>query len=374
MKDKKKLSFFFIGLALFSMFFGAGNLIFPLFIGKVAKNLCPFSILGFLITGVLLPFLGIIGMVIFKGDYKKFFSTIGEKPGFLLSAALLSVWIPLGSAPRCITLAFASINSYIPVPSLLIFSLFYCALLFFVVYKKSRMLDILGYVLTPVLLTCLGIVIFKGSFSGITFPTASGISSLQVFLQGVKEGYNTMDLIAAFFFSASIIGIIKASSGDEKSALTKAVKASIIGVATLGIVYIGLITVAASHAGILENIPKDQLMMEVAKNLLGAKVSIIAAIAIILACFTTSVALVVVYADFIQNLLPAKKRSASLALVITMGITFLMSLLGLEGITAFTEPLLQIFYPMLLGLLLWNIGKHLIKKPAILTKKVESQT
>jgi LIVCS family branched-chain amino acid:cation transporter len=183
-----------------------------------------------------------------------------------------------------------------------------------------------------------------------------------------------MDLIAAFFFSASIIGIIKASSGDEKSALTKAVKASIIGVATLGIVYIGLITVAASHAGILENIPKDQLMMEVAKNLLGAKVSIIAAIAIILACFTTSVALVVVYADFIQNLLPAKKRSASLALVITMGITFLMSLLGLEGITAFTEPLLQIFYPMLLGLLLWNIGKHLIKKPAILTKKVESQT
>src|SRR3990167_2898383 len=93
MEIKKKNSSLVIGLALFAMFFGSGNLIYPLFVGTNSSGNTFYSILGFLLSAVALPFLGVIAMVLFKGDYTDFFSILGKKFGFLFSFILLTIWI-----------------------------------------------------------------------------------------------------------------------------------------------------------------------------------------------------------------------------------------------------------------------------------------
>ena len=101
MKIDNRSSAIIIGMALFAMFFGSGNLIYPLHIGTVSQGAWPVATIGFLLAAVFLPFLGVSAMVLYKGSYDDFFNTIGKKKGFLLSLLLLTVWIPLGSAPRC---------------------------------------------------------------------------------------------------------------------------------------------------------------------------------------------------------------------------------------------------------------------------------
>lgn len=351
MVQSKNLSSFVIGLALFAMFFGSGNLIFPLFVGQVSTGDWIISSFGFFATAVLIPFLGVIAMVAYRGDYIKFFENLGKPWGFLFTFFLLFVWIPLGSGPRCISLGYSSITTFIEnFPPLWAFSLLWCIAVYFIICKKSRMINILGYYLTPLLLACLAIIFIKGiDFSRLT-PTSSN-QSLSMLTFGMKEGYNTMDLIAAFFFSASIIGIIRKKAATEKKALSKALKSGLIGMAILGAVYLFLIALGASHAEALVSVPKDKLLVTIAKNVLGPTLGIISAIAVCLACLTTSVALVAVFAEYLAENIFKDAKKFNLSIFFTLASCFAMSLTGLEGITFVTQPMLQIFYPTLIILM-----------------------
>lgn len=360
MKASHQMSFFVIGLALFSMFFGSGNLIFPLFIGQIAEGQWIPATCGFLLTAVLVPIAGVIAMVVFRGDYTAFFSCLGKKLGFLVTLILLTVWIPFGSGPRCATLAYASMLPHIETPiPLWVFSLAYCALVTLIIYQKSRMLDILGYVLTPLLLGCLALIFIQG----IDFASISPHSSFhahEIFIRSLQEGYNTMDLIASFFFSASIIDILRRSSHDESLSLSKTFKAGIVGAILLAIVYVGLISLAASHVDTLQNVPKDQLLVHIAKAVLGSHLGIVASLAVFLACLTTSVALATVFADFIADKFFQNQEKYHIALLLTQLVTFGMSITGLQGITFVTEPVLNVFYPLLMVLIVYNVSRQWI--------------
>lgn len=358
MTQNRQLSFIVIGLALFSMFFGSGNLIFPLFLGQIAGGEWVYASIGFFITAVLLPLGGIVAMVFYRGNYCAFFASLGKTGGLLAILALLAVWIPLGSGPRCVALAYASMLPYLESPpSLWLISALYCLIVFVVVYKKSRILDVLGYVLTPLLLICLALIIGKGiDFHALPIASITG-NSFALFFRGLTEGYNTMDLIASFFFSASVIEILRNSTRDEAGALVKTFKASLVGASLLAIVYIGLICLATSHEGALYDTPKEQLLVHIAKDLLGVQLGLVASVAVFLACFTTSVALATVFANFLAEKLLGNAKYYPLALAFTQLITFGMSIAGLKGITAITEPILQVFYPMLMILIVINVGR-----------------
>lgn len=367
MIGNKKFSFIFIGLALFSMFFGAGNLIYPLFVGQLAQDQSILASLGFLITAVAVPFLGIIAMIVYEGDYTKFFQCLGNRFGSILIAVLLTIWIPLGSAPRCIALAFSSMSTYADVMPLWLFSIIYCGVIYFVIGTKGRMLDILGYFLTPLLLLCLGMIIVKGVNVSDVFalPTAEGAEH---FVRGLTEGYNTMDLIASFFFSASIIEILRNASHEKIRPLQITLKACIVGVSLLAIVYISLIALAGAHFQILAEIPKDQMLAHIAKTVLGPRLGVVAVAAIFLACFTTTIALVVVYSDYLNKTLFKWHPSDVWAKVSTLLITFVISLTGLAGITKITAPLLEIFYPFLILMIVGNLAFIGYKKYAVAQK------
>ena len=372
MKLDKGTPSLIIGLALFAMFFGSGNLIYPLFVGKVSQDHWLTMGMGFLTTAVLLPFLGVVAMVMYKGCYASFFNTIGRIPGFILSTFLLTIWIPLGSAPRCMTLAFASLNSYFDsMPSLWIFSLLYSALVFFVVSKKLGILDILGKWITPLLLGSIACVFYQGFVAPPTPAVVDGINE-GLFLSGIIEGYNTMDLIASFFFSASVIHIINQSGSTMKQTLRLVARSSIIGISFLGGVYISLIAVSARHAGLLEGVPKDEALAYLAQVLMGPTWSFAAILAIILACFSTSIALILAYTDYSHDEVFKQKQHPVLSVVIALAATYVMSLFGLEGITFVTAPVFKICYPILICLILWNLGRqfffHKMKGDPIVTQ------
>jgi LIVCS family branched-chain amino acid:cation transporter len=357
MKIHNRSSPLIIGMALFAMFFGSGNLIYPLYIGTEAETSWVSATLGFLIAAVLLPFLGVIAMVLYRGSYDEFFNSIGKKMGFILSLILLTVWIPLGSAPRCMTLAYASIDSYFAnTPPLWLFSLIYSAFVFFIITRELGVLDILGKWITPLLLCCIGIICYQG------FVSLSDITILQpfdssLFVEGVVEGYNTMDLIASFFFSASVIHILNQSGSKISESLSLVLKSSIVGMMILAAVYVGLISLSAHYVGSLDGVPKDQLLAYLSQHILGPNWSILAILAIFLACFSTSVALIIAYTDFLHDEIFKEKQHPYFSILLALAITFIMSMFRLEGITFITAPILQVFYPLLLILIIYNIGK-----------------
>src|ERR1700727_336927 len=100
-----------IGIAMFSMFFGAGNIIYPLAVGQYAGDKNLFAMLGLILTAAVMPIAGVIAMILFDGNYRQFFGRLGRIPGFLLALIIISLLGPLGSAPRCIALSYSTIKS-----------------------------------------------------------------------------------------------------------------------------------------------------------------------------------------------------------------------------------------------------------------------
>lgn len=349
---------FLLGMTLFSMFFGSGNVVFPLVVGKIAQEDVIYSMGGFLITAVLLPLLGVLAMVLYNGSYTRFFCRYGKIPGFLAMIALLTVWIPLGSGPRCVAVAFGSIRYYTPWLPLWAFSLLACSFIYFFTLSRRRMLELLGYVLTPALLLSLAIIVLFG-LRDLQILGSSALSGGEAFYMGLTQGYHTMDLIASFFFSSTVIYFIRQTYGhtDEEMGseqIKMALKACFFGALLLGIVYIGFMLIAAGNSAYLEGVPSHMILPTLAMHLIGPNMRVVATIVVSLSCMTTAIALVFVYADFLTRHLFPETLSRQKATILTIFLIFIFSVFDFDGISAIVNPMLQIFYPPLILLVLWN--------------------
>lgn len=240
------------GLALFSMFFGAGDLIWPLILGGASGDKNLYAMLGLLVTGVSLPLLGLISMMLFQGDYRAFFGRTGKIPGFLLILIIQAILGPIGSIPRLITLSYATLKPYMPSQvTLLIFSLLASGVLFLFNLRKQRVIDLLGLVLTPLLLLSLGSILAIGFFH----PPAPEIISIEpkaAFFNGLNTGYNTLDLIASFIYAPLVLAHFKqdellAPQASRRLVLQKMLKSSLIAAGILSAMYVGLTYVASYY-------------------------------------------------------------------------------------------------------------------------------
>lgn len=349
-----------IGLAMFAMFFGAGNLIFPLGLGQFAQDKNLAAISGLLFTAVLMPFAGVLAMILFDGSYRDFFNRIGRVPGFLLALTIITLLGPIGSTPRCIALTYSTLKSSFPGLSSVWFCAGMCTLLFICTMQKKHILAILGKILTPLLLVSLGSIVIFGLFSTASVQ-ATDHSSISMFFHGLSEGYNTMDLLAAFFFSSSILALVKTKHTEANSThcyVDLTTKASIIGTVLLALVYLGFSTISAYHASSLTAINHDELLSAITLKIAGPYANMLVCITVALACFTTAMALIAVFADFIQKeVFP--NVSYKLILFGSLLLTFAVSTMQFSGISAFLWPILQLFYPGLIVLTLLNIAYKL---------------
>ncbi len=339
---------------MFSMFFGAGNITFPLIIGQTVEGGLIWALLGLILTAVLVPFSGLFSITLFEGDYESFFSRIGKWPGIAVIVILLSIIGPFGGIPRCITLTYSTLKVYFSGLHLLTFSLISCALLFFCSWKKNRILDLIGYVLSPVLLVFLVAIIVKGVFFSSSDPVGSSQIS-HPFFYGLKEGYNTMDLLAAFFFSSLVYNKLKEQTGGKKGLLLPVFKASLIGATLLGGVYLGFSYVAAFHSLALDGVGADQLLGRIGQIVLGHHAGLIVCVSIALTCLTTAIALTAICAEFLQKRVSKGRISYELSLLVILVTTVLVSTLEFTGIIHLLSPVLQVMYPSLLILCLFNI-------------------
>ncbi|MCB1119028.1 MAG: branched-chain amino acid transport system II carrier protein, partial [Chlamydiia bacterium] len=189
------------GFALFSMFFGAGDLVWPLILGGNVGDKNFFAMIGLLVTGVSLPLLGLLSIMLFEGDYRKFFSRIGYYPCLIVLFIVQAILGPVGSIPRLLTLSYATLKPYFHADfSLFAFSLLASAFVFAFCIKKQRIVQILGLVLTPLLLMCMALILILG----LCHPPEAQMVDLSqsgAFLSGISVGYNTLDLIASFIFA-----------------------------------------------------------------------------------------------------------------------------------------------------------------------------
>ena len=351
------------GLAMFAMFFGAGNIVFPLALGQFVQDKSFYGIMGLVVTAVLVPLMGLLAMMLYNGDYLSFFRRIGKVPGFLVALLILGLIGPFGGIPRCITISYSTLNAFgfeaIKGVNLMTFSLVSCVLIFLFTYRPTKIISLLGYVLTPILLLSLAVIVAKGLMV-MPHPDPSMHTRWSSFSQGLFDGYNTMDLLAAFFFSSVVLLCLRKDVGDmtpqeNRRLRIVAVLGSLIAALLLAVVYISFSFLAAGYSNELESVASHELLGTLAYHLLGPYAGMIAGVAVCFACLTTEIALTAVFAEFLHETIFKEKVPYTFSLVFTLFVSFLVSTLHFEGISSFLVPILKICYPALIVLSILNI-------------------
>lgn len=361
----KKPSIIAAGLALFSMFFGAGNIVFPLLLGQQAGTHISIATISFCVAAVLFPLLGLLAMLLYDCDTKIFFGRLGKKPGLALYSALILLLGPLGSTPRLFTVSYATLEPYLFGIGLPAFSVLSALLLIPFVLKSNQVMRILGYVLTPLLLASLALIVVKGVANppAVLPDTNSGGF---VFFEGLRQGYLLLDLPAALLYAGLVLVYFRreGEAGDSTRGLVlrRALKASALALVLLCLTYGGLILVGAYHASAINGSgAPEEVLRRVAMSFLGSIGGPIASITVGLACLTTAISQTIVCTHFLKTEAFKGKGGDVLPMMVTLVAAVGMSLLGFSGIATILGPILSILTPALVVLCLVNIGHRLYR-------------
>jgi LIVCS family branched-chain amino acid:cation transporter len=320
-----------IGLALFSMYFGSGNVIFPVIVGYNTGHHAWLGIFGLLLTAVIIPYIGLYSMSLYKGDYMAFVGRLGKIPGWVIVTLIMALIGPLAIIPRCITVSYSALETFNPNIPRILFSLVFSIFLYAFTYKRARIIEILGKYLTPVLLFALAIIIVKGVFFSDETLDESPFTGSQAFVFGLLEGYNTMDLFASIVFSnvalANISRFFPGIENNRKKFLVTYLKTSAIGIGLLAVVYGGMCFASGFHSQALATTSPDKLFSTLAFHLLGPYSGIIVCVAVSFACLTTAIAVSLVFTEFMTQVLTHDKLSYRCTLFVVVLISFILSTL-----------------------------------------------
>ena len=342
-----------VGFALFAMFFGAGNVVFPPYIGMHAGEQWANGFLFYFIADIGLALVAMFA-ILHAGGADNITGRIGHVASKVLMCAVILCIGPMVAIPRtAATTLEMSVTPFFSGMSPVVFSIIFFAVILLLSIKQSAVIDIVGKILTPALLIGLLVLIVKGFVSPIGDIVDTGVSASEVTVNGIKSGYQTMDVLAAMAF-----GIIILSSADEKGYTDSKSAAKMIGIAAalsgvlLLIVYFGLTYLGATASTVFPtDISRANLLIGIVELLLGKAGLIIFAIVIALACITTAVALVSSAASFFAKL-ANDKISYSVFVVVICVSSAVISNLGLDMIIAIATPVLDIVYPPMLVLIL----------------------
>ena len=355
----KKLTikeYLLLGSMLFGMFFGAGNLIFPVYMGQLSgANSIP-AIIGFCMTGVGLPLLGIAAIGISKSeglfDASKKVSTWFSY--FFTVILYLSIG-PLFAIPRTATVSFTTgITPFITAGQtqlgLFIYTLIFFALVLLFSLRPSKIMTWIGKYINSiflVLLFCLLALSFIkpiGSFTSVQ-PTDGYIS--QPFFTGLLEGYNTMDALASLAFAIVLINAIKEFHIKDAKEIAKiTLKSGVIAVALMALIYFGL-TILGAQSVLLQGASENGgvALAILAKHYYGSVGNVLLAGIMIFACLKTAIGLVTSCAETFVEVFPKSLSYRVYAIGFTL-ISFLLSNFGLDRILKYSLPALLFLYPI----------------------------
>ena len=356
LKFLKKNPYVSIGLMLFALFFGAGNLIFPVYMGQLSgANSIP-AIIGFCMTGVGLPLLGIaaIGISKSKGLFDASKKVATWFSYFFTVILYLSIG-PLFAIPRTATVSFTTgITPFISADQtqlgLFIYTVIFFALVLLFSLRPSKIMTWIGKYINSiflVLLFCLLLMaVIKpiGSFTEVQ-PTGGYIS--QPFFTGLLEGYNTMDALASLAFAIVLINAIKEFKIKDAKEIAKiTLRSGVLAVALMAVIYFGL-TILGAQSALLQGTSENGgvALALLAKHYYGAVGNVLLAGIMIFACLKTAIGLVTSCAETFVEVFPKTVSYRIYAIGFTL-VSFLLSNFGLDRILKYSLPALLFLYPI----------------------------
>ena len=351
-----------IASMLFGLFFGAGNLIFPIFMGHAAGDHVWSAALGLLVTGVGLPLLGVAAIGVSRSDgLIELSGKVGRGYSVFFTCALYLTIGPLFAIPRCATVPFTvgvqpMLNEGAqPTVALAVFSaLFFAAVLAFSLFP-GRILTWVGRILNPAFLVLLGVLVV----TALLRPTGSATAAPQgdylarPFLTGFLDGYNTMDALASLAFGIIVIDVIRGRGIEEPRAVAKnTVKAGVFSCLLMAVIYVAVAVVGAQSRGDFEN--GGEVFAAVAEHYFGRFGMVVMAVIFTLACLKTAVGLVTSCSETFCKLFP-RALSYRVWAVLFSAVSFLIANLGLTAIITYAVPVLMFLYPLAIMLILLGL-------------------
>lgn len=355
---------FTAGFAIFSMFFGSGNLVFPLQIGLESGDSYLWASLGLFLTGILIPFLGLLSVLAKGSTGLMVLERIGKVPGLVLAFMMLCLMGPFGVGARCVLVAYGGLQLVWPQLPFMVFSLIFCGFTGYIIWKKHTFVTVMGRYLSPALLGSILLIIIFGLWFSHTPPTAS-LPPLKAFQVGATYGYQTMDLLASFFFSGTILGYLKfvhkETKKDTKSRLVNnsALLSCSLGMGLLALVYVGFVALGAKYAPHLRSLAPEQMLTQIAGKTLGNFAMPLVSITITLACLTTLLVLVNLFSDFIRVHMMPRPLHGHWSIVITLIITFCVAQFGFKSLAIWIAQALSVVYPALIVLAFASLARDL---------------
>jgi branched-chain amino acid:cation transporter, LIVCS family len=340
-----------VGVALFAMFFGAGNLIFPPYMGLMAGVDWRLALAGFLITGIGLPLLGIMAAARAGGTVEKLGQRVSPWFGTALSVVIILAIGPLLAIPRTCATAFElGVRPSLPGFSPWLFSVLFFGVTFWFSMNRSAVIDKIGKLLTPLLVFTLGWIIIAGLISPPGEVTDAGIRA--PFGNGFREGYQTMDALASVVFAQIVLGaLILKGYTNIKDQVRMTTLAGGIAAAGLGLVYSGLMYLGATSGSLYpDSVERTDLLIGIASGLMGEQGHIVLGVAVSLACLTTAIGLTATVAGYFSELFRNRLRYRPIA-VITVVFSGFFATVGVTTIVNLAYPLLVTVYPVAIVLI-----------------------
>ena len=341
-----------VGFALFSMFFGAGNVVFPPYLGMQCGTAWFAGFVYYFAADIGLAMLTMFAILRGRGT-DAIVNPVGKIPAAILMSAIILCIGPMLAIPRTAATTYEmSIAPLAPSFSSVLFSILFFALILVLSVRESAVVDIVGKILTPLLLLGLAVLILKG----VLFPLgkiSSAPTVKSVAATGILSGYQTMDVLAAMAFGVLILqSADKKGYHDLKGQKKLVAGAALLAGALLLLVYLGLTYLGGTVSSRFDfHMDRAELVLRIVNMLMGRVGTVVFGTVVGLACVTTAVALVSSAAAFFSNLSGGRIRYSLLVILICV-FSAAAANLGLDGIIAVAAPILNIVYPPTLVLII----------------------
>lgn len=362
MQSDSRKQFIPIGLMLFALFFGAGNLIFPASMGQASGTDVWWALLGFCITGVGLPLLTVMA-VGYSGlpGLREIGSRVHPWFGVFYSTVCILAIGPCFAVPRTGTVSWEiAIVPFIDPGQagtlMPIFLAVFLGLAGWLAASPHKLVDRVGKVLTPLLVLTLVVFIFKSFITPMgdpQTPQAAYGTPVKAVIQGILDGYNTLDAIAALIFASLTIGVVRDAGFTKQGDIAREVgKAALIAAPLLGIIYIFIAKVGAESVGVIGVQETGAPILALsAKVLFGNGGAILLAAMVLLACLTTAIGLISCTAAHFLSLSGGRVKYGTWVVIFTI-VSYLIGLFGLKTIIVSTIPVLMFIYPLCVALVI----------------------
>lgn len=364
-------SYVLIGSMLFGLFFGAGNLIFPVHMGQEAGSNVVLATIGFLITGIGLPFLGVVAIGVSKSNgLFDMASRIHPLYGYMMTVLLYLTIGPFFALPRTGTVSYEIglapfISNEYQSLGLACFTIVFFLIACFFSLRPSQILTWVGKVLNPLFLIFLAFLVVVSFIQPMGNISDAGIHGAYVtdpFFKGFTEGYNTMDALASLAFGIIVVQTIKGLGVQSpRNIAIGTIKAGMISVLLMGLIYGCLAFIGATSVGQFEVSKNGGIALaQIANYYFGAAGSILLAIIVTLACLKTAIGLITACSETFQELFPAFLNYRSYVMLFTV-VSCLIANVGLTQIISLSIPALMFLYPLAITLILLALLSPLFK-------------